>query len=213
MTPGDAILIQMVEGHRMLEIVMGDVTLEMLRWTPPGTALPIGSIYAHAVGLEDLYVQQILQNKPMIWESEQWVAKLEHDVAPNQWNLRRLVPLDSGVFDEYKQAVFERSRAYVRGLGADDLDRSMQFPGRAWSMSVAQLLAVTIAHTTSHAGEIAILKGIQGARGLPVLAHRFKSNQTIDRPSYCPQLYRMPPSHEATKDCTIKPFVPSCLGG
>ncbi len=71
------------------------------------------------------------------------------------------------VFDGYEQAMIEHSQAYVRSLGDHDLDRAMPFPGRAWSMSVAQLLAVTIAHTTSHAGEIAALKGVQGAEGLP----------------------------------------------
>lgn len=157
----------MVEGQHMLDMVMSDVTPEMRAWEPPGTALPIGSIYAHAVGVEDLYVQQLLQNQPTLWESNQWAAKLGHDVAPNQWNLRRLMPLDMGTFDEYKHAVFENSQAYVRGLGADDLDRALQFPGRAWSMTVGQLLAVTIAHSTGHAGEIAMLKGIQGAKGLP----------------------------------------------
>jgi hypothetical protein len=157
----------MVEGQHMLEMVMTDVSPEMRAWSPPGTALPIGSIYAHAVGLEDLYVQKILQNRPLLWESNQWAAKLGHDAAPNQWNLQRLLPLDMSTFDEYKQTVFENSQAFVRSLGADELDRSLEFPGRAWSMSVGQLLAVTIAHTTSHAGEIAILKGIQGAKGLP----------------------------------------------
>ncbi len=151
----------------MLELVMGDVSPEMRASTPPGNALAIGSIYAHAVGLEDLYIQQILQSKPLLWESGQWAPKLGHAVPPNEWNLRKLLPPDMDVFAEYKEAVFENSLSYVRSLSADYLDRSMQFPGRAWSMSVAQLLVVTIAHTTSHAGEIAALKGVQGAKGLP----------------------------------------------
>jgi hypothetical protein len=167
MTPSEAFLTQMAEGQRMLELVMSDVSSEMRAWTPPGTALPIGSIYAHAVGLEDLYVQQILQNRPLLWESGHWAEKLGYDVSPNLWNVRKLMPLDLGVFEAYKQAVFENGRAYVRSLAPDDLDRSMQFPGRAWSMTVAQLLAVTIAHTTGHAGEIALLKGIWGEKGLP----------------------------------------------
>lgn len=167
MTPSEALLIQMIEGQRMLDLVMNDVSPELRAWAPPGNALPIGSIYAHAVGLEDSYIQQILQNKPLVWESGHWIEKLGHDAAPNLWNLRRLMPLDMGVFDGYKQAVFENSQAYVRSLSADDLDRSIQFPGRAWSMTVAQLLAVTIAHTTGHSGEIAMLKGIRGEKGLP----------------------------------------------
>lgn len=167
MTPSESFLIQMSEGQRMLELVMSDVSSDMLRWTPSDDVHPIGSIYAHAVGLEDLYIQQFIQNKSLLWEIGQWGAKLVHEVSPNEWNLRHLLPLDMAVFDEYQQAVFANSKAYVRSLSAEDLDRAMQFPGRAWSMTVAQLLAVVIAHTTSHAGEIALLKGLQGAKGLP----------------------------------------------
>ncbi len=83
------------------------------------------------------------------------------------WNIHKLLPVDLAVFDEYKRAVFENSRAFVQSLSADDLDRDISFPGRNWSMNVAQLLASTIAHTTGHAGEIAILKGMQGGEGLP----------------------------------------------
>lgn len=65
-----AFLTQLTEGQRMLELVMGDVTPEMLAWTPSENVQPIGAIYAHAVGLEDLYIQQIIRNKPLLWEVE-----------------------------------------------------------------------------------------------------------------------------------------------
>ncbi len=151
----------------MLDLVMQDVTAAMRDWMPPGNANPIGSIYSHAVGLEDLYVQRLIQNHPLLWETGEWAARLGHDIPPNEWNIHKLLPMDLAVFDEYKHAIFENSKAFVRSLSADDLDRDIPFPGRNWSMNVAQLLAITIAHTTGHAGEIAILKGMQGGKGLP----------------------------------------------
>ena len=167
MTPNDAFLLQLTESQRMLDMVMGDISANMLAWRPWDNVHPIGAIYAHAVGLEDMYVQQFIQGQPLVWASGQWAARLGRDLPPNQWNLHSLLPLDLSVFDEYKHAVFANSQAFVRGLSASDFERAIPFPGRNWSMNVAQLLATTIAHTTGHAGEIALLKGLQGAQGLP----------------------------------------------
>ncbi len=167
MNTHEAFLLQLTEGQRMLDLVMSDVTSEMLAWSPSENVHPIGAIYAHAVGLEDLYVQQLIQQERLLWETDGWRERLGHDLAPNQWNLHNLLPLDMSVFDAYKRAVFENGRAYVGRLSAEDFERAVAFPGRDWSMTVTQLLATTITHTTSHAGEIAMLKGLQGAKGLP----------------------------------------------
>jgi hypothetical protein len=167
MTPADAFVALLSEGHRTLDLVMSDVTPEMLTWTPPGTANPIGITFAHAVGLEDLYLQQLLQQRPLLWEEQQWAGRLGHMLPPNQWNVQHVTPPNMDSLHEYKAAVFANSLAYVGDLSSDDLDRQLAFPGRDWSMSIAQMLAVVVAHTLGHAGEIAALKGVQGSRGLP----------------------------------------------
>jgi hypothetical protein len=151
----------------MIELVIGDVTAPMLAWPPPGLANPIGAIYMHAIVNEDLYVQQILQSKPLLWETGAWHAKLGIDGSPPRWADLKRVPLDLPAFRAYTQAVFATTQDYVTQLSAEDLSGVMKFPGRAWQMSIAQLLAVVVAHTTAHAGEISALKGIQGAKGLP----------------------------------------------
>ncbi len=167
MTPADAFVALLSEGHRTLGVVMSDVTPELLQFSPPGNALPIGIIYAHAVGLEDLYVQQILSRKPLLWASSAWAARLGHELPPNQWNIQRVFPPSMEALHDYQAEVFAASLAYAGSLSSDDLERQIEFPGRQWSMSVAQLLSVVVSHTLGHAGEIAMLKGIQGARGLP----------------------------------------------
>jgi len=167
MTPNGAFDALFAEGHRTLDLVMQDVTPERLGWQPPGTALPIGCVFAHAVGLEDLYVQQLIQGQPLLWDEEQWATRLGHALPPNQWNVNRILPPDMDALRAYQAAVFGRSRGYVSGLAADEFDRAVPFPGRDWSMTVAQLLSVTVSHTLGHAGEIAALRGVYGDKGLP----------------------------------------------
>jgi uncharacterized damage-inducible protein DinB len=166
-TPASAFDAVLAEGHRMLDLVMADVTPELLSWSPPGTANPIGIVFAHALGAEDLYIQQIIQQQPLLWEKQQWAARLGHDKPPNQWNILELAPPHMDDLRAYQAAVFMQTRAFIQNLADDEFDRQLQFPGRQWSMSVAQLLSVVAAHTLGHAGEIAALKGIQGGKGLP----------------------------------------------
>jgi hypothetical protein len=155
-------------GHRMLELVTADVSPEVMAAPQPGVALPIGCIYAHAVGLEDLYIQQLIQHgQPLLWERDAWAARLGHELPPNQWNVQRVLPPDYAALADYRAAVFAQSRAYVASLGSDAFDAQLQFPGRDWSMSIGQLLAVTVAHTLGHAGEIAALRGALGHQALP----------------------------------------------
>jgi len=166
-TPAEAFVALLGERHRTLDLVMSDVSSEMLVFEPSGNVLPIGSIYAHSVGLEDLFIQQILQQRSLVWSSEDWAARLGHALPPNQWNVERVIPPDMDALRAYQSAVFSGSLSYAASLAADDLDRQLTFPGRQWSMSIAQRLGVVVAHTLGHAGEIAALKGLQGARGLP----------------------------------------------
>jgi len=50
-------------------------------------------------------------------------------------------------------------------LQPEELDRKVNLFGAPHP--VADVLAVIVSHVTAHLGEIAALKGIQGAQGLP----------------------------------------------
>jgi len=167
MTPAEAFLTVLRDAHAMLQTVLNDIESEQLWRKPPGTANAIGAIYSHAIGVEDLYIQRILQGKPLVWDEDNWAEKLGRATAPNLWESEGVIPFDLHAFLGYRRAVYTASELYIAGLRQEDLDRTVQFPGRDWSMSIARLLTVVVSHCTSHAGEIAALKGVFGARGLP----------------------------------------------
>jgi uncharacterized damage-inducible protein DinB len=166
MTPAEAFLTVLRDAHSMLQTAIEDAGKEVLWQKPPGNTNPIGSIYAHAVGLEDLYIQQIIQGKPMVWEAGGWGEKLGRATSPNLWEGENVTPIDLFEFLSYRRAVYSESELYIASLGGDDLEREMRFPGSEWSMSVAKLLALVVSHCTAHAGEIAALRGVFGGKGL-----------------------------------------------
>lgn len=167
MTPAEAFLTMLRDSHKMLLTVMTDVTGEDLWRDAPGNANSIGPTYAHAVGVEDLYIHQIIQGKPPAWETGGWGEKLGRDTSPNVWPASSDSAFDMDAFLQYRRSVYSASELYIGTLSDSALDEQLKFPGRDWSMSVAQLLTVVVSHGTAHAGEIAALRGVFGGRGLP----------------------------------------------
>jgi hypothetical protein len=167
MNAPEAVLELLRDARRLLVTVMQDADVELI-WRPaPGVANPIGAVYAHAIGVEDLYIQRILQGKPTLWESQAWAERLGLPVPPNDWNgVIEARPAAEALLP-YRVAVYEASDAYVTSLTPERLSDSIEFPGSHWTMLRGQLLGTVITHTAGHAGEIAALKGVFGVKGLP----------------------------------------------
>ena len=84
------------------------------------------------------------------------------------WTRRVKVDLDQ--LRAYAQAVAAETDSWLAGLSDGDLDRPMDLSGiglgqHTWASAIALLLAN---HLGTETGEIAVLKGIQGARGYPM---------------------------------------------
>ncbi len=161
----DVLLAHVHHAHRWLEMAIDNVTPEMLAWQPPAAANPIGAVYQHAVGTEDWFIHPLFQQKPTVWDSGGWGAKLGFESQSRQWDALKAFVVDLPAFRSYMQAVFDASKAYVAGLTPLDLDQPVPFMGREWKMG--DVLMIMGTHTATHAGEIAALKGMQGAKGLP----------------------------------------------
>jgi len=157
-------------GSQVLEMVMADVTDEQARWLPPGLAHPIGAIYAHALLAEDGVLNGMLKNaQPLFastWSGRIGIPEPSMFITP-EWS-RALQP-DLPALRQYGQAVTADLEAYLETLTDADLDHAIDLSSAGLGQQpVAFLLNALIAgHLNNMAGEVSVLKGLQGARGYP----------------------------------------------
>lgn len=155
--------------RRSLDGVMQDMTPALFNWAPPGTANTISATFVHLLNSEDHFIQDVLQGKPSVWESGGWSAKTGIPKPPGigqDWSAFKRQPTAIQPLLEYKAAVWAATDAYLAVLTPAELDRQVPFAGGTRTVAEMLMLAVSQAH--GHSGEIAALKGVQGAKGLPI---------------------------------------------
>jgi hypothetical protein len=155
------------EAHQALADTASDVTPEQARWIPPGKALPIGALFAHAMLSEDGLIAWLKGAPPLFATSYAGRTGLdEHPPLTPPWDdWSRRVKVDLDALREYSRAVFAATDAYVAALTPEDLDYGVVVDDKGTSWSQVRLLGSIPRHISSHAGEISCLKGLQGARG------------------------------------------------
>ena len=147
---------------------MKNITLAQFNWPPPGTASPSSAVFIHLLNSEDYFFQNVIQGKPKIWEAGGWAEKTGVKNIPDyggNWDEFKQMTLALKPVLAYQRAVYAATDSYLDKLTSDELDRKVKFAGG--EHSVAAMIIHTTSHTVCHAGEIAVLKGIQGVKGLP----------------------------------------------
>ncbi len=165
--------VQFVKGQfaavrRVSDAVTADLTDDLLNWTPPGTANPIAGTLIHSLYAEDSFIQKTMLGKSSIWDTGGWSEKIGLAVLPGRgagWEEVRAGRYSVEAIRAYQEAVRAGTNAYLEVLTAEELDRQVALYGN--QRSVADVLALLLTHTSHHAGEVAALKGTQGAKGLP----------------------------------------------
>ena len=168
MRVSDYVRAQVAGALRLGDSAMKDVTEEQFNWLPPGTANPVRATFLHMISTEDNFVQALIQGKPRTWDLGGWCDRIGVYTLPERgrgWEeaQARHVPLAAAL--EYQRAVRAATNAYLAGLTDEELDRmvdSFSGPG-----PTAEILALLVIHTANHAGDIASVRGMQGAKGLP----------------------------------------------
>ena len=157
--------------QHQLAILHGGLS-QLLPNTDPSTlnkSLPaaelgsVGAIFAHLVCSQDAFVQARFQGKPTIFESGGWAAKTGVPfVGEQSLEVARSITIDPATFQPYAQEVFAATEAYLARVPDAELDRMI--PTGPMEQSIGWNIALLGLHTSSHAGEIGALLGIQGTQ-------------------------------------------------
>jgi len=159
------------DAHWLLEDTVDDVSGEHLHWSPPGTANSVAATYAHAVGSEDAFVQGTLRGKADLargeWAGQNGISLPIPERGSDWFSWSRRVRIDLPATRRYAVAVYAATDAYLAGLSADQLDRAPDVPLPANQTLRWLIENFVVLHAGAHAGEIAVLKGLQGLMGYP----------------------------------------------
>ncbi len=175
---------QLRGARETLEGTTKDLSAETAHWIPPGTALPIGAAYAHAVLSMDGVVNGMVRGTRPLYAAA-FAGKTgasephpgsagEGPTDPEEWGrvfsgwCRRL-KVDLPALHGYAAAVFEETDGWLAALADADLEKTVDLApiGLGPSRIAFVLSAVVIGHVYCHAGEIAALKGTLGLKGYP----------------------------------------------
>ena len=168
---------QMKSAHWLLEETLSDVSDEMVRFAPPGKALPIGAAYVHYVTGEDWMVHSVFKgvaplmagpwagrtgaSEPQPGSGDDWASRFE------AWSRR--VRVDLPAFRAYAKAVYEATDGYLATLADPELTREVDLSATGMGKQTVGFILdnVLLGHAYCHCGEISALKGVQGKKGYP----------------------------------------------
>jgi len=150
--------------------VTADLTQEQADWEPPGTANSIGALYWHVISGADFVVHGWGMDQAPLSQTAGWEAKAVLASAPkgekDHAATMRAIRIDVAAMHDYAAAVSKATQAWLAPLGPEDLERKLDTP--IGELNLAQMLSTFLVwHIDAHCGEIAALKGCQGAKGYP----------------------------------------------
>jgi hypothetical protein len=156
--------------HDILEGTVADVTADQASWQPPGAAHTIGANYGHVVFSEDGFVNGLLRGGAPLMATR-FAGKTgasepqPQGFAWGEWAAR--VTVDVPTMREYANAVYAATDEYLASISDADLDRVIDM-GPAGTYPMGRLLTILMGNVAWHTGEIACVKGLQGAKGYPI---------------------------------------------
>jgi hypothetical protein len=165
------------DARTILDGTMADVTQAQAEYIPPGIANPLGATYAHVICSEDMVVQGMFKGgAPLFastWAGRTGLSEPMPMPGPETWAdygpWTRRVRIDLAALRQYAAAVAEATDTWLASLSEADLDKPMDLSGVGLGQhTLGTAIGLLVGnHLGTETGEIAVLKGIQGARGYP----------------------------------------------
>lgn len=158
--------------HTMMGTAEG-VDPDNAHFQPGGRAASIAANLVHAVLIEDVFLNSFITGGTPLAFGE-WAGRTGASELPDMqggdndgWDQRVTLDLEQG--QQYAEAVFNQSTAYLASISSDDLDRTIDLTafGMTDAEPISTVLNMILANNHWHTGEVSTIKGIQGLQGYP----------------------------------------------
>jgi hypothetical protein len=170
----ELIRFQTRQSWQWLNLTLEDVTEEQANWQPPGVANSIAATYAHTIISADEDLNKTWIGRDMFivgeWKDRAGLSEpfnLTETWSWHDWATRLRV--DWQALRAYGAAVEACHEKVLDDLRPEDLERTLDMT--EWGLgtwSGLDLMNLQNHHPRIHGGEIACLKGLQGANAWPV---------------------------------------------
>ena len=159
----------LIEAHgRLPELVdtaVSGLSAEQLRWAPKPGANSIGWLVWHLTRVQDSHIAEVLDAE-QIYVTGDWGGRfgLRTDADDSGYGhtaeqVAAVAPASAQVLTEYYQTVHERTRDYLNGLHAADLEKVVD---ENWDppVTLGVRLVSVVDDDVQHAGQAAYVRGL-----------------------------------------------------
>ena len=151
--------------NQLLHRALTGVPAETLNRMPNGHSNSMAWLAWHLTRIQDDHFAS-LAGEPQLWTSEGWHERFgmpaDDSITGGGHSLEEAaaVQVDSAdVLLGYNDAVYERSKRYLAGVAADDLDRELNEPQYTPLPTLGVRLVSIVSDNTQHAGQVMYLRG------------------------------------------------------
>jgi uncharacterized damage-inducible protein DinB len=149
----------------LVRAAVDGLTPEQLCWAPAPAANSVGWLVWHLTRVQDDHVAEIL-GQDQIWVRDGWAGRFGLGADPTNTGsghtaaqVATVRPDNAQVLVEYYDAVAARTREFLRGLTAEDLDRVVD---EGWDppVTLGVRLVSVLNDDDQHVGQAAYVRGL-----------------------------------------------------
>ena len=151
--------------NQLLHRALTGVPAETLNRMPNPHSNSMAWLAWHLTRIQDDHIAS-LAGEPQLWTSEGWHERFgmpaDDAITGGGHTLEQAAAVQAPSADvllAYNDAVYERSKRYLAGVSADDLERVLNEPQYSPLPTVGVRLVSLVSDNTQHAGQVMYLRG------------------------------------------------------